>query len=65
VTIIPKDDPCDRQAVEQFLYVDTLTGLHRVSKAQCAGHSADNQPPETLECLPLDGDYACEGDAWR
>lgn len=60
-----RDDPCDKTAVEQFLYMDLTTGLYRVSKAQCGDHSADNQPPETIECLPLIGDYACEGDEWQ
>jgi hypothetical protein len=62
---VAADDPCERQAVEQFLYADLLTGLYRTSRAQCCWHSEQNQPPETIECLPLTGDYACEGDDWR
>jgi hypothetical protein len=58
--------PCDRPAVEQFLYVNLATGLYRVSKPQCVKHSTHNQPPESAECLRLDLlTFDCAGEDWR
>lgn len=56
---------CMNDAVEQFLYMDPSTGLYRVSKPQCADHSAENQPAETMETLTLDLGWLCEGDEWQ